>query len=1575
MDENLLAQAEEAQKQGDFLKAGRICAEWLQKTPEDEAALRLLEAISDPSLDNPLTDPTALEPLIRHFTHKGDYAKAAEKLESTLDRLEGASRLMGLRRTAQLASLCGQHEHAYTLLATALAEFNDPETLEGISRMARATDNDAVDPNDSSSGELAALALATVAPCLERALKAQAMRAANDLCLRYAASLPRAEEICNELEAVDPQIAQACLEEWLTAALQSHKDDQDQTLLCLHLARLRERQGQIDAALLLIRQALAQCNQSVEAKQEFKRILTKAERWEELGEFCSREAELAEDSVRADDWEEAARAFEKVRQPARAFAALARAFAETRDIDRFGADLERLAPGDAKVIELYRDALEATEAVTNPDEILRRLAILYLEQGDMLAAAQAQFELHERHPDDTDISEGFDALLEHCQDDTGGKLRNLLHQRLSDNLPIAQRRQLTDRLAEFYEKDQDFDVAFELRRNLLDYNGNDASAQDFEALESLCERHEKWAELAQILSQQAEACNDDAQKVNYLMRIGEIWHQRLQNANEAIPLYQEALALAPQDPRPLKALDQLYTSEERWDELIELLSVALESESDPQTQCELLRRCATLHHKLAHVEQELEIQREILTRNPGDRVAFEALAALYREQERFDDLADLYSAELPHHTGSYALQMRKELAQLYVGPLNTPPQALSLLSPVLDRLDAESLKLTADLARSLNEKAIAAQALELLAQKSANIEDRLAYRREAVQIWQSLDQLPNAQNSLLGLCMDDPTDLEPLHLLEQLFQLNDDGTDLAHQLAMRATETEDDNQRQALLVQASMLAVAQHNPSDAIVYCHEALNIAPTDLATWKRMADAMRDCAEPIDGAPADPVEAVPILEAALALEHDPTEAVCLAHRIDLCSERWPDQVPPTRAQEALARALEVEPYSVPTMVRLADRYCASGQLDAAAQLDEVLITHPLDERTGERLALRLASRRCAQAQWEGPTSDLEALDRNLLHQARIACEEALRFNPGSLNAYMQLLPIIECEEDWPAFTSALEQVAELSRNDPESCASYLAQAGDVYCQTLDQPEQASKLYQRAIDLSPRNVNFWQKWLAISRKLENWIDVATALEQLAHLETLPEASAHHWAELGELQRDHLDMPQKAIQSFDRALDAEPRALKIFKAQHALILEYGDNQEECQAYARMLDRAIRANLSQKTVTALANNLGELYRSTGQYAQAEAAYQKALNKNPSSIETLRMMARLQIQQDQLDKAIDQHRSILENDWQNEESWHSLHTLFKEIDQIDAAWCACQALRVLHNQNDVEENLYQSLFPQSFPQVNRALSNNEWSAINASSREPLLEGFYRAATPYALPYMAQPLKSFNLNKRRDTLEFDAQTPFGWMLNYIAQACNAAPVDCYKAPEQQTGISFLPLEKPALLVGEDCIDHPAPADLAFLLARQYYLMRTPNLLTQFGADFATRRDSLRKLVISFRKAVNPKEQLPDLYLVPQLVSAAEKMPEDEQQNLRGYLAEMIGDNVRYTSSRWLSSNELSANRQGLLLCTDLECAVRHAQRTDLQISESNPFERVRDLFLFSISQPYLDLRKKLHLSVDPS
>jgi tetratricopeptide (TPR) repeat protein len=277
------------------------------------------------------------------------------------------------------------------------------------------------------------------------------------------------------------------------------------------------------------------------------------------------------------------------------------------------------------------------------------------------------------------------------------------------------------------------DVRLEEGARAVDYYRRALSVEPedrvvLDALERLFSAAERYPDLLEIYRKKIEISQDPAERVPLLFRIAAIWEEMLQNPDEAILAYKEALGQDAVNRNALKALDRLFLGQARWQELADNLSRQLNLASEAQAQSEqvalLLRLAALRQTELGEVAFAVDTYRQVLELAPREETAVSALERLLGQAEHELTVAQILEpiyasgGDVEKQIGVYEIMVRHAL---------DPVQKLGLLHQIgelHELMDGEGsgAKAFATYARALGDDPSSQATLEKLERQARLLE-------------------------------------------------------------------------------------------------------------------------------------------------------------------------------------------------------------------------------------------------------------------------------------------------------------------------------------------------------------------------------------------------------------------------------------------------------------------------------------------------------------------------------------------------------------------------------------------------------------------------------------------------------------------------------------------------------------------------------------------------------------------------------------------------------------------------------------------------------------------------------------
>jgi tetratricopeptide (TPR) repeat protein len=896
-------------------------------------------------------------------------------------------------------------------------------------------------------------------------------------------------------------------------------DAQEKKLIYYQIGAVYERElGDVTRAIDTYQRVLEIDPDDLQALGRLDVLYQTAQNWQELLGILQHEAELANDPAEGISYqyriaelyekhlEDTTRAIELYREllqqmPDHAPTLQALEGIKSGTRDPLGAALVLEPIYDAtgewnKLISVLEVQVKAAEDPYQKVELLHRIA---RHQEEMLQAHSAAFDTYARAVQ-ADISneeslgnlERLAMLVTRWPD-----VAALYDQELGKLVEADPARfvELGLRLAQIFETQiEDMESAVARYRRVLDVEAENQAAVS--ALDRLFTGAERWKELVEILTREAEIGQSPDEILEFKYRLGGVYQTRLNDLPSAIAAYKEVLAAAPDHTPTREALEglfaagvnqveiaeilePLYQASGEWDKLVGVLEASLAHVTDPSSRLAMYYRIGELHEeRLVALDGALNAYLRALREYPNDEKTLEEVERLAGSTDGgWTALANAYADVLGAHTDK-AVQaaIGKRLARVFEEELADVQHAVETYQYVLgvESLDTDALSnldriYTAqgeypELAKTLEQRVLApAEAFEL-----TELYGRLGQVYE-----EQLNDLDRAIVAFRRIFDDlEKTNDQAITALERIYGQKGAWNDLKVVLERELEIAGGDS------AEADIRAKMAHLYADH-------LNDVNGSIETWKRVLELRGEDPEAL-GALADLhertgqwAELCEVLERHYDIAPDDRDRVdVLLRRAKLFNERLGRD---DSALEDYSRVLDIDFGNVEALYAIADIWRRRN--------DPQEIVTALHQ-TVDRAAAVL------------PAENLVALYRELgtIYQTTLnqpydaidAWRKLLEVNPRDFEAMAALEGLLRAEERWTEVIDVKMQRAGAYEDPQEKIREYLEVAA-LWEHQVGDKDRATPAYEKILEIDPTHD---QAFLA----LEGLHDAAHRSEPLIEL-------------------------------------------------------------------------------------------------------------------------------------------------------------------------------------------------------------------------------------------------------------------------------------------------------------------------------------------------------------------------------------------------------------------------------------------------------------------------------------------
>jgi tetratricopeptide (TPR) repeat protein len=734
----------------------------------------------------------------------------------------------------------------------------------------------------------------------------------------------------------------------------------------------------------------------------------------------------------------------------------------------------------------------------------------------------------------------------------------------------GERRAIVSAMAQLAERQGDDERAIAAYRRLWDEFGADDAT--LEALERLYDRVGMLAQLEAVLVERLGLAGASSSRTPLTFRLAEV-RRRLERVPEALALYAEVLDAEPQHAGAQAALESIadgsahqleaarllepiVRATSAFARLARVLAIRVEHASEPAEAVALLHEIAWLEEReLGRPDDAFATLARALRTEPAHHPTFDELERLSAQTGDWQRLCALYKevATRPLAIREH-VEVRCRLGALYRDRLHDAERALATFRRVLD--------LAPDEAR-------ATRALDDL--------DAAAGR------WTELGERLRAS---LGRSWDGERALRLAAILEAQPGDGAAAVEVYGELLQRAP---DSAAAVAGLERLFAAGVARQQVAALLMPRYRQAGHAADLVRLWTAAYVDAPD-GQPLDdlvalARSADAVEALrTALPAAIArAAASSTRAAIHWVLATLASERGDDV-----AAAASLRGLLVED---------------------AGHHEALLALATLQLKLGDPDAARANLER-AVALGDDPRA-LRALARLADDDGAIACWERLRkVQADDTEALAQLASLYERHERWPELADVLERHVAVAN--AEELPILVEQQALVFAR-LGLGDRAETAWRRLSELRPTAPEPLQALARRFRSEQRWNELAAILERLVELPLAPEEARSAAVELGRLESETLERPERAVAAWQRVLAVEPDADEALAALERLYARAERAGERRQLLQRRAEAALQKGRAD--AAALAAEAAVAAVTDGDPATAAVWYRRVLEREP------------------------------------------------------------------------------------------------------------------------------------------------------------------------------------------------------------------------------------------------------------------------------------------------------------------------------------------------------------------------
>ncbi|MCG8418317.1 MAG: tetratricopeptide repeat protein [Proteobacteria bacterium] len=675
-------------------------------------------------------------------------------------------------------------------------------------------------------------------------------------------------------------------------------------------------------------------------------------------------------------------------------------------------------------------------------------------------------------------------------------------------------------------------------------------------LSGLYQTNQAWEELSNTIRRiigvgQASGGVSEDDMIELYAQLGQLEGDILGRVDDAVDAWRRVLALDPGDFRALGALETLFTREARWEECIEVLEKRSLVLDEPKDRLDtLLQAAAIWEEQVGDQDQAAALYERVRHSDASNSVASGRLDAIYRAQERWDQLNEVLLERVEQTDDrDERIELLGEVAKIYEEEMQDLERAFYVLQVAFRENYAHEP--TADKLEQLATKTHKWE--ELLSEYTQMVSSLETEDRDsACDLWVKIGRWYGEHLSHIDYA---------IHSVDQALRLNGDHVGalaakanflrkqqdwqgLMETLGHHASVEPDSGEKVQLYLELANLFEDQMQlPMDAIKAYSSALAAdatcmpALTSLERLYRHHEMWEDL--------------IDVLGRIAEQRTDEEEVVAIKLEIgQLWDVRMLDS---SRAISAYKEVLEIDSSNLDALPALEQLYEKTGQAENYLDILEIQIdVSPSDD---DRIAVyeRMASA------WEERFGRLE--------RAADCLEKIVAIDERNYNAYRELIRLYQQGEKWDSLVDTYRNYIMATSEVATRIDLYCAM-GEVYERHLSDPDRAIEAYKDVLTFDPSEPRALDALGRLYENISEWDMAIDVMSQLVQLSEDPHRQVDLSHRIGRIQAQQTADPEQAEANFLRALAIDETHVPTMEDLVGLYSERGDWLKAAQMMGR-----------------------------------------------------------------------------------------------------------------------------------------------------------------------------------------------------------------------------------------------------------------------------------------------------------------------------------------------------------------------------------------------------------------------
>ncbi len=1059
-----------------------------------------------------------------------------------------------------------------------------------------------------------------------------------------------------------------------------------------------------------------------------------------------------------------------------------------------------------------------------------------------------------------------------------------------------------------------------------------------DTLARLCGVFERMGDLNALkdcLQQRLSHAETTGDALSLNMDLANLFKSRLGNREKALKHYYEAFKIEPANEQVFNALKSELLEQGRVDEVADMYAKSLARTMEPAARVRLLKGYAQItDNVLKDAKRTIGLLRELMVLQPEMGEEAERLFELYIQEGDVDQAVAL----------GWKLAMDRKDATLFKRVIKEarPLQQVWLIRASKDVFpDTEQEEVEALVGAGMY--ADAARLLEALAERGGD-EKGTDFYLKAAQLYESemglLEKALECYNKAYSL----RPSAENVDKLARLYQELGKGHDLYLFLHDNLEKVDDPDTKARMMGWMGEIAAREMKDIDiAIQYLDRALDLAPTRFDLAERLYDILVE--------KGDIEKALVTAETALETAMQVNDRSALGKFTLLAGKAALETGDDAKAIRYLEGIKDQESMGADLLIALGKAYTMAGKPRMARDVLQDVMTRFGQEMNASEKAMvleELGDAAMAESRYE------------MALKLYLDCRKAM---PGNYDVLDKALHAAKEAHDFYTAVDVLEDILYQVKDD-ERRFDLLVQLGDLYAHQLKQRYDAETAYRKALEIKKDSRSVLHKLLQMYVEAGEYQKTSGILTELLRVEEngTKKANYHHTA--GMLALEHLNDREEALKHFEQTLAYEPTNTDVLE----MMLNLYTEQKNYEAMVNLLKKqaGVFRSMDEKDLELqMLERLKDLYtdqlHNPVRAAEVMSEIAAIRGKTPDDLEVIaENYARMK---STMGRSLETYMELLKLDPTRKNAYKAIRDLYRNMGDMDGFWSVCGVLSVLGLASPEEVRYYNEHKQAALRLTRDHLSPEDFKSLVASQEEDsntlLLLELLWPALRQALVWQ-QP-SEVGISKD-NIIDVNGSGAFETIYRVVVRMLGIKAPRVYLM-SNVSGISKVPFNPPALVVGEDVYKKTRGKELRFLLGR-YLTLFTPGRLPFGVVDVKTLKSALTAVTkLSFPSFVIPED---DQEASALLTTLSEHMAPDALARIRDVISRFRREHLRIDFEAQAAAVDMSASHMGFFMSDDIAVALKMLKGIQDGFSSLQTADKIVELTRYACSPRYVNLRK---------